>query len=520
MENFMFNSRTRPALIRSGLTLIEILIALTMTLIVLGAMMTAFAYASQQMQMGRATMEMANRLRVAEEILRSDLAHATVDPRPYTESTIPNGYWEYVEGIWFPWISGLTGTDYLGDIDDIWAATVRSDTRPFRGRYIEPNNTIGAAMYPTLANPSTITTQIIESPLAEVVWWTDFEDANGDFKLNFSESLIVYRRVLLIVPPTVTLPTFTNFGAAASYLATNDISARIVEFVDAGTTYYQLVANTLEGLANRQVRFCHNPVLGASVGAAPTPAGYPHRLNRNTLWLMRSADYNTNGSLDLAGGGTFAMQPNGSDIMLTDVATFNVQVYSPQAEVLDMNAHPTYPANLIVEPSDPGYQAAWDALPLPRPVPDPVVKPIGAFVSLDNQLGPAAFPNSPDWFSKGPKAKAGLFYGFLFDYRVPRDLPGPPFVPGVWSAGRDCVYDTWTPLYESDGIDQDGVDGIDQGTNGLNNGGTPAPDDDAERETVPPYPYPVRGVKITIGLIEKTTKQVQQTSVIHSYVPE
>ena len=42
---------------RRGLTLIEIMIALTMTLIVLGAMMQAFQYASGQMQMGRATME-------------------------------------------------------------------------------------------------------------------------------------------------------------------------------------------------------------------------------------------------------------------------------------------------------------------------------------------------------------------------------------------------------------------------------------------------------------------------------
>jgi len=84
----------------------------------------------------------------------------------------------------------------------------------------------------------------------------------------------------------------------------------------------------------------------------------------------------------------------------------------------------------------------------------------------------------------------------------------------------DRVYDTWTPFYESDGIDQDGSGVVDQGTNGLDNGGTQAPDDDAERETAPAFPYPVRGVKVSIRLVEKTTKQIHQSSVIHSYVPE
>ena len=95
----MTSFRTRSTLnSRFGLTLVEIMIALTMTLIVLGAMMTAFSFASQQMQMGRGVMEMANRLRAAEELLRDDLSNLTVDPRTYTESTNPNGYFEIIEG--------------------------------------------------------------------------------------------------------------------------------------------------------------------------------------------------------------------------------------------------------------------------------------------------------------------------------------------------------------------------------------------------------------------------------------
>lgn len=509
-------SQTRPLrLHRLGLTLVEILVALTMTLIVLGAMMTAFSYASQEMQLGRAVMGMANRLRAAEELMRSDLKNLTVDPRPYTESTNPNGYFEYVEG---PRLDTATGPgyNYLGDLDDIWCGTIRSESRPFRGRYIRPpaGDTIGTPNYPTVSNPQAIQPDVLESTLAEVVWWSDYVEADGNYRVDLTESVTIYRRLLLIVPDSVLLPTFTNFGAAVSYLATNDISARIVTTVNGGTTYYRLIANTLKDLAHRQVRFCHNPVLGAGVGTAPAPVAYPHPLHRNSLWLVRSSDYKAGGSLDLAGGGTYAYEPNGADIVLTDVAAFDVKVYSPQAAVLDMNNHPTYPANTLCEPGDPGYETALAALPLPRPDPDPVIKTLGAFVNLGHVGG--------DWFAGSPTAKSFLEYQFMFDYRFPRDTPGAPSVPPAWvfPGSVDRVYDTWTPLYESDGVDQDGSGIVDQGTNGLDNGGTQAPDDDFERETAPPYPFPVRGVNVSIRLIEKSTKQIYQSSVTHSYVPE
>ncbi len=104
---------------RRGLTLIEIMIALTMTLIVLGAMMQAFQYASGQMQMGRATMEMANRLRSAEELLRSDLKNLTVEPRPYTGVANPNGYFEIIDGSMRDKSNAAADNSYLGDVDDV-----------------------------------------------------------------------------------------------------------------------------------------------------------------------------------------------------------------------------------------------------------------------------------------------------------------------------------------------------------------------------------------------------------------
>jgi hypothetical protein len=115
-----------------------------------------------------------------------------------------------------------------------------------------------------------------------------------------------------------------------------------------------------------------------------------------------------------------------------------------------------------------------------------------------------------------------------YQYRIDKGTSAPNAIHRLGLF--ETVYDTWTPLYESDGLNQDGdmtggspsVAIIDEGTNGINDagGGTAAPDDDGERETRPPYPFPVRGIKATIRLVEKNTKQIHQSSVIHSYVPE
>ena len=91
-------------------------------------------------------------------------------------------------------------------------------------------------------------------------------------------------------------------------------------------------------------------------------------------------------------------------------------------------------------------------------------------------------------------------------------------------AGRPITtsnfYDTWTSYYESNGIDEDGVNGIDQGTDGIDNDGVNGADDEAERETAPPYTTLLRGVQIRFRMREKGTQQVRQVTVEHSFVPE
>ncbi|MCP4477944.1 MAG: hypothetical protein GY818_07620, partial [Planctomycetaceae bacterium] len=222
---------------RRGLTLIEIMIALTMTLIVLGAMMQAFQYASGQMQMGRATMEMANRLRSAEELLRSDLSNLTVEPRPYTETTNPNGYFEIVDGAMRDKTNAAGINSYLGDVDDVIAMTVRSDGQFFRGRHIPDNTT---------------SSKVIESSIAEIMWYTT-GDLNAVLN-DLSESLKVHRRVLLIRPDMGPWENLT-LAQVTTLMQNNDISCRIVFDQDANE--FNVYANSLSDLALRRNRFCH-----------------------------------------------------------------------------------------------------------------------------------------------------------------------------------------------------------------------------------------------------------------------
>ena len=431
---------TRSPLARlAGLTLVEVLIAMVMTLIVMFAMMEAFKYASGEMQKSRAVIEMSSQLRSAQELLRSDLEHITLDPKPWTQTALPKGYFEYVEGPRRDATGSLASEkanySYLGDIDDIISFTVNRPEQPFRGRY---------------------NGNIIESPMAEIIWWTHWDDRNGNNQVDFDESVSVYRRVLLIRPDLNDAQT-GHLGAPASnadFLKYNDVSV--------GTVGNCWSANSLEDLGNRGNRFCHfienNPA---------TANGFPHILMRSNLIQSRMAANNV---------------ATGDDVVLTNIAAFDVRVYSPNATVNVVN-------NLAIEPND--VLVATGA---------PIVSPgptYGAFVDLAHGRSAAS------WFGGLPDDKSKLAYPFYLDQAL-----------------TEYVYDTWTPFYENDGLDTNQNTDIDEGTNGVNDGGTPAVDETAERETMPPYPHPIRGLKVSLRLVEKNTKQVRQASVIHSFVPE
>ena len=205
-----------------------------------------------------------------------------------------------------------------------------------------------------------------------------------------------------------------------------------------------MVANRLEDLGYRSSRVAR---------ASGSP--FPHLLDRNLL-----DDYK------MAAGGS----ATGDDVVLTNIAGFDIRVYSPTAAVREDN-------NLVLQPGDVGFVAPPNIGTVPKK---------GAFVDLNH--------GGSGWFAGVPDPKSGL------------------------NASVNAAYDTWTPLYEADGLTQNGS--TDRATNGLDDDNANGVDDSGERDTMPPYPNAVRGLKVSFRLVEKNTKQLRQASIIHSFVPE
>lgn len=446
---------------RSGLTLIEIMIALTMTLIILLAMMRAFRFANEEIAKGRAMIELSNQLRNSQELLRSDLAGVTANMRPMARFGSPSGFFEYIEGPTRDNSALLAGraTDTIfGDIDDVLCFTSRCDGTPFRGR---------------IFNSASQTTSIIESSLAEVVWWTDYlEIPPGNNRLDYEENLFIRRRALLIRPDLdLSAVSANSFNDVQQFFLNNDISARWVD-TDENGTRDRLIANSLEDLDKRENRFAHFPLNSST-------ASYPFALDRATLAAFKLS---ITGPANLTGQQTYFA---GNDVVNTDACAFDVRIFSPNVPVNQVNQIPLLP-------SDPGYSSG-------------TALTVGGFVDLNyaNTLFAANLPA----FSTAPVATA------TEDFTFPATnwLNAQP--------GQDYVLDTFTRYYEVNGRDEDGVRGPDQATNGIDDNGANGIDDNLERETTPPYPYQISGIEVTFGVHERTTKQLRRTSVVTKFEP-
>ena len=404
--NFVPSSR------RDGLSLIEVMIAMVMTLVVLGAMMAAFSYGSTEMQKGRASIELNNRLVNAEEQLRRDLDRITVEFKPHHRlAALPKGYIEIVDGGDTDYIAAndpATGPNSLvfGDRDDYFGCTIKSEGRAFRGR-----RQIG------------LTNDVIESHFAEVVWFTVFDASTAD-----TTDVLTIRRQLLIRPELGTVGVAADYN---TFITNNDISVRR----EGGL----LIANSLADLALRGNRFSH----------ANTPV--PQTSVLQTVPLD--------------------MRHNENHIMFSAVAAFDVQVFDPNAYVRVL-------ANGdVAEAFDIGSRSS---------TPVGVLTRLGGFVDLGKGINLGA-------------ADAGVLGSF-----VSAPYLGEP-------AGS--VYDTGTSQYNRNDVD-------DAGSNGVDDNGDGIVDDIGEQDAVAPYDTPVRGLRITMRVIEPNSKQVRQSSVEKSFVKQ
>ena len=83
---------------RSGLTLVEMLVSMAITLIMMAAVVTIFDLMGTSVNDSRATLEMSSRLRNARNRLQRDLASVTCPLLPWARPESGCGYFEYTEG--------------------------------------------------------------------------------------------------------------------------------------------------------------------------------------------------------------------------------------------------------------------------------------------------------------------------------------------------------------------------------------------------------------------------------------
>ncbi len=305
----------RPVLVRfrrTGFTLVEILVATTLALLLMGAVAVMFGRVAESITDSRSMLEAADRLRLAQTRLQMDLAGITATVCPPLKPENNEGYFEYIEG---PALansliainSDTGGNDQtVGDFDDILMFTTRTTGKPFVGRY-----GVGGVT--------------IQSDVAEVAW--------------FLRGRTLHRRVLLVAP-NVTLPITT-----ANYYTNYDISA----YWDNINT--RMVANTLGDLTRRECRFAHLNTFASSdwtwsITAFPLytfptlPTIYECSENG---WLPSSTMYSPLPTLDLWTNTSGYRVPDDAyvttaggfrisdDVILTNVIGFDVKAWDPTA---------------------------------------------------------------------------------------------------------------------------------------------------------------------------------------------
>ncbi len=461
-----------------GFTLIEMLVALAATLLMMGATVTLFGVIVDSVSGSRSLLEISDKLRATRNRIQADLQGATATMRPPLRPENDEGYLEIIEGGETDGNHPSIPNTLFGDTDDALLLTVRSRGEPFVGKVLGGT---------------------IESQVAEVAYFLVQDgpmiDASAGLRL-----FTLYRRAMVVLPGVgIGLGGDSTLAFYNSY----DVSARM----EGGNR----VANTLGDLTKPENRFNRNSV------------AFPQRFF--FLPLPALLPFNA------------ASQRLGDDILMTNVLSFDVQVYDPGAPVFDVTEGPPPPPAsrpiVAVEPRDVSYlgpladgivkqwiNATYPATfqlnpPIAPPPPRQYYATVafGAYADLGYLTTPPPYTNTPPAYS--PPAGAGIpasQFGGVPDLKS--------WIPAPRSAINPFFYDTWSLHYENDGVLQRGS-AMDLATNGLDDAPTNGiVDDILERDTLPPYSAPLRGVRITIRVYEPSSLQVRQVTIVQDFLPE
>ena len=466
-----------------GFTLIEMLVSLAITLIMMGAVVTLFGVISESVANSRSAIETADRLRAARDQLQLDLMGATATMTPPLRPEMDEGYFEIIEGVSHedqpryygqsnsirsalaPTVFPPSSWTLFGDTDDVLMFTVRNRKAPFLGR-------AQIAGTPTA----------VESPLAEVIYFLVQNGPQLDASVTDAggtpiptQLCTLYRRVLLISPSVGNIP-----NPPLDFYSYNDLSARFDPATPA------MIPNTLGDLTKRENRFAHygrttykqHPFL-VNLAMLPTVPFREVRTTSTTPPIPNRSTITTGWPTGHPEANAFLVPFDdtrlGDDVLLTNVLSFDVRVWDPEAPVKIHNGIATEPHDAFWLNADP-------------------TGAFGAYVDLGYYNSPISHfsvPNTDEW-------------------------------PVVLGTAAERIYDTWSMHYENDGIDQDNAKGVDGGTDGLDNDVSGDPgfgvvDDLGEYDTRPPYAQPLRGIRVTIRVYDPNSKAVREAVVIQNF---
>ncbi len=280
------------------------------------------------------------------------------------------------------------------------------------------------------------------------------------------------------------------------------------------------MANSLGDLTKRECRFGH-----AFLNNVNLSNGFPHRVYPAYLVPLGGRLQNGSYTVDTTNA------RYGQDVVLTNVISFDVQVWDPTAPVYVQG---TPPNQVTVSPGDLGFPYPPGTAVASTRVPDS----LGAYADLNwhndawngsqvsapwNALANTNVTMSPFYStghpksqlvaaapSAGPSVPTDFTKNWLFDDHTNTTSGLPDY--GLYGY-TPATFDTWSTHYEHDGLDQDGNGVADQATSGFE-------DFTNNTETSPPYPVPLRGVKVTIRCYEPDSRQAHEVSIVESFVPE
>ncbi len=511
-------------------TLVEMLVAMVLTLIMVAAIAEFYAFVGETVKDGRAMIEMSGGLRTAVQRLKSDLELVTLPVTPWTDDAGAWGYFEIGEGVasdcdidgdlridsspGSPWLADNTVpqdgiTDYenlgittlLGDGDDYMAMTIRASGEPFTGR---SGTAIATALH------------------AEVIWWVGFDDVNGNGVWNLSEPRQIYRRQLLIRPDLdnslglvaeFSPANTANYNAAVNFLRNwwqvNDVSASIRrETLSSGTDVLRIRRNSLADLSRRERRFAHLPfrISGNTLlDNFPYPCDLLPSISANSpnVGVVAAAGVNQSYVLQSAAGAARA-----EDIVISNVLAMDIRVYDPNAPQRADVPQTTLSTDAVnsLTPGDPGFLTTITSNPAHPQV------GMGAFVDLGYGDTIVLQLQQPPYNLTAANALTVAQNGIGTNTH----FGGQSF----YFAFLGRTYDTWSLSYERDGLNQNGNGLTDEGTDGLDNDNLNGVDDIGERETHPPFGKPLRGVQVRIRIHEPGTRQMRQATVAGDFIPE